>query len=157
LTGHPCGSSDRRRGASMKWPAIPIGLLLSIAIVQSSSAATRIGDDMGGPLGKYLLKFTTIRDSGERVIIDGTCFSACTLVTIIPKERICITERAVLGFHAGWVDQKGRRVVSTEGTRLLYQLYPPRIRSWIANHGGLGAQTIVLKGRELAAFYRSCE
>ena len=50
--------------------------------------------------------FAAIRDSGERVVIDGNCFSACTLVTaIIPKERICVTERAVFGFHAGWTDR----------------------------------------------------
>jgi hypothetical protein len=60
-----------------------------------------IRDDMGGSLGNYLIMFTRLRDSGERVIIDGNCFSACTLVTIIPKERIYVTERAVLGFHAG--------------------------------------------------------
>src|SRR6266852_8231180 len=101
----------------MKLPVIPIGLLLSITIVHSSYALTRIRDDMGGPLGKYLRMFATIRDSGERVIIDGNCFSACTLVTaMIPEERICITERAALGFHAGWVDdQLGRRTVSSEG------------------------------------------
>jgi hypothetical protein len=114
---------------------------------------------MGGPLGKYILKFATIRDSGERVIIDGTCFSACTLVTaMIPKERICITKRAALGFHAGWVnDETGKRVVSTDGTRLMYQMYPAAIRSWIDKQGGLGARTIILSGRELAALYPFCE
>jgi hypothetical protein len=102
--------------------------------------------------------FATIRDSGERVIIDGNCFSACTLVTIIPKERICITERAVLGFHASWVDDKtGKQVISAEFTRALFEQYPPTIRSWITKRGGLGARTILLKGRELAAFYPLCE
>jgi hypothetical protein len=142
----------------MKSPVIPIGLLLLMAVVHPSSAVTRIRDDMGGPLGSYLRMFATIRDSGERVIIDGNCFSACTLVTIIPKERICITKRAVLGFHAGWIDdQTGRQVISAEGTRLLYALYPPTIRDWITKHGGLGVRTILLKGRELAAFYPACE
>ncbi len=143
----------------MKLPAIALGLFLSIAIAHSSSAVTRIRDDMGGSLGRYLRMFAAIRESGERVIIDGNCFSACTLVTaIIPKERICITGRAVFGFHAGWVDrQTGKPVINAEGTRLLYELYPPVIRSWITNHGGLGPRTILLKGRELAAFYPLCE
>jgi hypothetical protein len=135
-----------------------VGFLLSIAVVHSAFAVTRIGNDMGGPLGKYLLMFTRLRDSGEMIVLDGNCFSACTLVTTIPKERICVTKRAVLGFHAGWVDdQTGKRVTSEEGTRLLYELYPPAIRRWISNHGGLGARTILLKGRELAAFYPLCE
>jgi hypothetical protein len=83
---------------------------------------------MGGPLGACLGMFATIRESGERVIIAGSCFSACTLVTaIIPKERICVTERAVPGFHAGWGDDRtGKQVISAEGTRLLFELYPPQ-------------------------------
>jgi hypothetical protein len=148
---------EQTEGALMKLPAMLLGLLLSIAIVHSSSALTRIRDDMGGPLGRYLRMFAAMRDSGERVMIDGNCFSACTLVTaIIPKERICITERAVFGFHAGWVDRQ-KPVIYAEGTRLLYELYPPAIRRWINNHGGLGPRTILLKGRELAAFYPLCE
>jgi hypothetical protein len=143
----------------MKCCAISIGLLLSFVAAAPSYAATRIGDDMGGPLGRYMRMFATLRDSGERVIIDGKCFSACTLVTaMIPKERICITQRAALGFHAGWVDDEtGKRVVSGEGTRLLYAMYPPTIRRWIDKHGGLSARTIVLSGRELAGLYPFCE
>src|SRR5262245_27851743 len=68
-----------------------VGLLVSLAFAQPSGAMTRIADDMGGPLGQYLLMFATIRDSGERVMIDGSCFSACTLVTaLIPGDKICI-------------------------------------------------------------------
>jgi hypothetical protein len=142
----------------MKFPALLLGLLLSITVVQSSLAITRIGDDKGGSFGEYLLRFTGLRDSGERVIIDGECFSACTLVTIIPKERICVTRRAVLGFHASWIDdQTGKRPTTEEGTRALFELYPPTIRTWINNHGGLGARMIFLRGRELADFYRFCE
>ena len=114
---------------------------------------------MGGPLGEYLLVFAAIRDAGERVMIDGSCFSACTLVTaLIPRDKICITERAMLGFHAGWFENKaGERVTSPTGTRVLYEMYPPVIRNWIARRGGLGARTIVLEGRELAAIYRYCK
>ena len=142
----------------MRLPAMLVSLFLSVGFTHSSSALTRIEDDMGGSVGKYLLKFAAIRDSGEHVVIDGSCFSSCTLVTaLVPRERVCITERAVLGFHASWVDDKnGRRLVSTEGTRLLFEMYPRSIRSWITRNGGLGTRTIMLKGRELASFYRSC-
>ena len=92
-------------------------------------------------------------------MIDGSCFSACTLVTaLIPRDKICITERAMLGFHAGWFENKaGERVTSPTGTRVLYEMYPAVIRNWIARRGGLGARTIVLEGRELAAIYRYCK
>ena len=143
----------------MKLRWMLVGLLLPVALAQPSDAMTRIAGDMGGPLGEYLLVFAAIRNAGERVMIDGSCFSACTLVTaLIPRDKICITERAVLGFHAGWFENKaGERVTSPTGTRVLYEMYPPTIRNWIARRGGLGARTIVLEGRELAAIYRYCK
>ena len=143
----------------MKLRAMFVGLLLLVALVQPSDAMTRIDGDMGGSLGEYLLKFAAIRDSGERVMIDGSCFSACTLVTaLLPRDKICITERAMLGFHAGWFEnESGERAISPIGTRVLYQMYPPLIRNWIARRGGLGSRTIVLEGRELAAMYRYCK
>jgi hypothetical protein len=142
----------------MKLSSILIGLFFSVALARPSYPLTRIEDDNGGSLGKYLLRFAAIRDSGDRVVIDGSCFSACTLVTaMIPKNRICVTERGKLGFHAGWVaDQDGNRVISVEGTQLLYQMYPPMIQKWIARRGGLGPNIIIMKGRELASMYRSC-
>jgi len=63
-----------------------------------------------------------------------------------------------LGFHAGWVDdQNGERTVSIEGTRLMYHMYPREIQHWIKLHGGLGKQTLVLKGRELMEVYPACK
>lgn len=143
----------------MKLRAMMIGQFLASTLMQPSNAMVRIDDDRGGLLGEYLLKFAAIRDSGERIMIDGSCYSACTLVTaLIPKQRICVTERAKLGFHAGWVDdQNGERTVSIEGTRLMYQMYPREIRHWIKLHGGLGKQTLVLKGRELMEVYPACK
>jgi hypothetical protein len=142
----------------MTFYAYLLGVFLSVTIVHPVFAATRIQNDMGGSLGQYLLKFTRLRDSGDRIVIDGNCFSACTLVTMIPKERICVTQRAVLGFHAGWIDDPtGTRPTSAEGTSTLFELYPPTIRNWITNHGGLSTRMILLKGRELRSFYSLCE
>ncbi len=143
----------------MKLRAMLMGLFLAVTLVQPSHAMVRIEDDRGGLLGEYLLKFATIRDSGERIMIDGSCYSACTLVTaLIPKQRICVTERAKLGFHAGWVgDPNGERAISSDGTRLMYQMYPRDIQRWIKLHGGLGKQILVLKGRELTAVYPICK
>lgn len=143
----------------MKLTAALIGLLLPVAFAHSSYAMKRIDGDMGGPLGTYLLMYAAIRDSGERVMIDGDCFSACTLVTaLIPKDRICITNRAALGFHAGWFETKaGKRSVSPTGTQLLYQMYPPTIQNWITRRGGLGRSTIVMDARELATLYQYCQ
>ena len=143
----------------MRLRVLLVSLSLCIGFAHPSLALTRIEDDMGGLLGKYLLKFAAIRDSGEQVIIDGRCFSSCTVLTaLIPRKKVCITQRAALGFHASWIEDKaGHRVISKVGTRFLFQMYPQDIRSWITRNGGLGARTIVLTGRELAEFYSFCE
>ena len=91
-------------------------------------------------------------------IIDGPCLSACTMVLgVIPRERICVTPRARLGFHAAWNPGKnGRPVTSVAATKLLMDIYPEHVRSWIKGRGGLSRRMIVLSGRELAAMYPTC-
>ena len=103
--------------------------------------------------------FETVREAGERVIIDGPCFSACTLVLdIVPRSRICVTPRAVLGFHAArLIDlRSGEEYSAAEATRVVAEAYPAAIRAWIRRHGGLTARPIFLHGRELAALYPAC-
>jgi len=43
-------------------------------------ATERILDDSGGRIGGYLIRYEALRKSGQRVVIDGTCASACTLL-----------------------------------------------------------------------------
>ena len=130
----------------------------TLCAIQPASAQFRIRDDRGGQIGPYLKQFAMLRDSGSRVVIDGTCLSACTLVLgTVPKDRICVTSRANLGFHAAWnPSSNGRPVYSSEGTRLLWDIYPGNIRSWIKRKGGLTAKMIFLRGKELAAMYETC-
>jgi hypothetical protein len=126
--------------------------------VPTASAAVRISDDPGGRIVTYMRKFQLLRESGERVIIDGTCASACTIVLgALPRERICITPRARLGFHAAWeFGQAGRPVTNPMATRFLLAMYPPSVRNWIRRRGGLNGKMIYLSGRELAAMYPRC-
>src|ERR1041384_6193095 len=83
-------------------------------------ADIRITSSLGGSVGSYLSFFSRVRQSGERVIIDGPCLSACTLVlSTISRSRVCVTSRAVLGFHAPIVvDQYGRSFPRSDAGRL---------------------------------------
>jgi hypothetical protein len=112
----------------------------------------------GGDVNDALNEFLEIRASGERVAIDGPCLSACTLVlSVVPHDRICVTPRAILGFHAAReVDEAGRIYPARRATRLIMETYPPPIRSWIRRHGGLTGRLLLLRGRELASYYPRC-
>jgi hypothetical protein len=124
-----------------------------------ASADVRIINDPGGKVSSYLRTFYEMRASGERIAIDGPCLSACTLLTgIVPRDHVCITNRAVLGFHAAsyYNDVSGSLVPTRAGTRLVMRLYPSEIRAWINRHGGLTPQFITMRGRDLAALYSPC-
>jgi len=127
--------------------------------VTSASATMRIAEDRGGQIGHYLQTFAQVRSSGERVIIDGNCLSACTLVLgLVPRARVCATPRARFGFHAAWMpDSNGRPVTSPMGTQALWNIYPAHVRRWISRHGGLSRKMIYLQGRDLDGIVASCD
>jgi hypothetical protein len=142
----------------MRIAAVLVGAIMALTATAAQSAV-RIVADPGGQIGPYLENLAALRNSGERVIIDGPCLSACTMVLgVIPHERICVTPRAKLGFHAAWnPGDNGRPVMSKAATQLLMDIYPERVRSWIKERGGLSPKMMYLSGRELAAMYHPCE
>ncbi len=80
-------------------------LLLSSLAAAPARADLHITRDHGGYVEEYKAKYKHIRDSHQRVIIDGICNSACTLVFgIVPMNKICVTPRASLGFHQAYYD-----------------------------------------------------
>ena len=119
----------------------------------------RISEDRGGQIGQYLQTFAMVRSSGENVVIDGNCLSACTLVLgLVPHARVCATPRARFGFHAAWMpDNDGRPVTSPMGTQALWNIYPNNVRHWINRHGGLSRRMIYMQGRDLAGIVATCD
>ena len=133
-------------------------VISTMLTVTSASSTAIISNDIGGKMQDYTTHFRQMRDSGEAVVIDGICVSACTMVLgFIPSDRICATPNAVLGFHAAWMfDNSGNRVTSASGTQDLIKTYPAPVRAWIARHGGLTPKMIYLRGRELAGIVAPC-
>jgi hypothetical protein len=137
--------------------ALCVVLLLLVSFMPAS-AEVRIEASPGGEATSFIRFFEKLRQSRERVVIDGPCFSACTLVLIIvPRSRMCVTQRAVFGFHAARaIDQYGRESAAPDVTRAVAAAYPAPIRNWIKLHGGLTRAPIFLSGRELAGMYPRC-
>jgi hypothetical protein len=128
------------------------------AAILPAQAEVRILASPGGQVGPFIELFDRVRASGERVVIDGPCLSACTLVLMtVPSERICVTRRAVLGFHAARsIDEGGRIYAEPEASRAVQEAYPAPVRNWISRRGGLTSRLLLLRGRELAAIYPTC-
>jgi hypothetical protein len=137
---------------------ILLAALLAAAGLVPVRAEVRILGSPGGQVGPFLDLFERVRASGEIVVIDGPCLSACTLVlSVVPNDRICVTRRAVLGFHAARsIDRRGRLYAEPEASEAVLEAYPGPVRSWIRRRGGLTSRLLLLRGRELAAIYPRC-
>jgi hypothetical protein len=144
------------RTAALK--TIFLAAVLCGLILPSAQAEIRILGSSGGEVGPFLDLFERVRASGERVVIDGPCLSACTLVlSMVPNDRICVTRRAILGFHAARsIDTRGRIYAEPQASELVLEAYPSAVRGWIRHRGGLTSRLLLLRGRQLAAIYPSC-
>jgi len=144
----------------MRPALMKIALVVAALLAATGPARTevRILASPGGQVGPFLDLFDRVRASGERVVIDGPCLSACTLVlSAVPNDRICVTRRAVLGFHAARsIDRRGRIYAEPEASKAVLEAYPAPVRGWISRRGGLTSRLLLLRGRELAAIYPTC-
>jgi hypothetical protein len=143
-----------------------INLVLALVVASTAIAAPHktppvsalyIHYDSGGQIGSYLSKYSAVRTSGQHVIIDGTCASACTmLLGAVPRNRICVTKNAVLAFHSAWSLTLTGVHASRPGTLYLWAHYPDGVRHWISRHGGLRPETISMRWPEVATLFPVC-
>jgi hypothetical protein len=140
----------------------PLALLLfSFLAATSARADLHITRDHGGYVEEYKAKYQRVRERKERVIIDGICNSACTLVFgIVPLNKICVTPRASVGFHEAYYDKAftfGIKITSAGGTSELMSYYPDTVKDWIRRNGGLTTEMKKIKnGEELWKIVDPC-
>ena len=133
-------------------------ILVFVCSAPAIADEVRILSSRGGEVGQFIDMFDRLRKSRDRVVIDGPCLSACTLVlSAVPKDRICVTRRAILGFHAARsIDRRGRTYAEPQASELVLEAYPSAVRGWIRRRGGLTSHLLLLRGRELTAIYPAC-
>ncbi len=129
-----------------------------------------IKNDDGGKIIDFITKYSRWDERGVRVRIDGDCMSSCTFILgLMRPDRFCVTKRAVLGFHYASIskltpkgveplfNKDGTRVESESGTKIMMEIYPPEIQSWILRNGGLKSDFMYLKGKELQRYVQLCK
>ena len=142
----------------MKWAAMFWASFLLLVPGSGNAETITIRNDIGGDLGFYEVRLGVYESLGIKVRIDGICASACTILTRLPSNLICATERAELRFHkirpvsTATVSQAS---VDRENSRLL-ALYPAEIQSWIGTHGGLTDEILAMHPRAIAHYLRPC-
>ncbi|WP_316207417.1 hypothetical protein [Bradyrhizobium sp. SZCCHNR3118] len=154
-----------------------LGVLMLLAIVPASAkdvpvefvsgrSAIFIKDDPGGVLTEFAKKYSTWRDDGTNVVIDGECVSACTmLLGLLRPEKVCATKDAVLGFHSASTETKeqGKPDIfkhAEEISALEFNMYPGVVRAFLAKEGWYGPnahpEIIWVRGKDVNKFVRPC-
>jgi hypothetical protein len=141
---------ERLAGCYFPMRITPLALLLLCSLAAAPARADlHITRDHGGYVDEYKARYKRIRENRERVIIDGICNSACTLVFgMVPMNKICVTPRASIGFHQAYYDKAftfGIKVTSLEGTSDLMSYYPDSVKEWIRKNGGLTTEMKKIK------------
>lgn len=115
-----------------------------------------ISSDFGGSVIEYIQKYNILRQQDVRVRVDDVCISACTLITgLLRPENVCVSPTAVFGFHSAW---SGMGSYSSEGTRLIWEIYPQVLRDLLKERGWDGPSPhpdlLYVRGTEL---YEECQ
>ena len=154
----------------MKVLKLALAGLLMLCALSPAPAKSVIPDDPGGVIVDFVSKYSDMRDSEEKIVIDGECVSACTvLLGLLRPENICATPNAVLGFHSASLrivekDNSIRYEHAPEMSKLMFGMYPGKVRALLKRNGWDGASDvnnahpaiIWIKGKQLRKIVRPC-
>jgi len=135
-----------------------LALLVALVSFPALARPLHITFDLGGELTAYYSAMVKARMTGQKVIIDGICLSACTMVTgLVPRDQVCVTPRAVMGFHSA---HDGTGVFESEGTRLYWQIIGSDAKDLLRAKGWNGdtehPDFIYLTYSEIKSLFREC-
>ena len=143
-------ASDDRLPHGMKW--------VSPGVVRLA------GYDPGGFLARYLIDLEKLKRLGVRQLqLDATCASACTVYLRL-GDRVCVTDRARIGFHKIILHERTRfglrrSRIRPAGNRFIdkfLQNLPAKIRTWRGIRNGLPWRMAWLEGEEAARLIGRC-
>lgn len=113
-----------------------------------------IEDDAGGIVDTYAAQGRLMADTDIPVIVDGPCMSACTLFIDIDRANVCVTAKALLGYHKSVYMKDGVPVFGD------MKYATPGLNAYIKEHGGLpdpdSGHLLMLNADEARLFYKAC-
>jgi hypothetical protein len=114
---------------------IILAITAALAMFATAAAAGRtvhyVNNDLGGLLLEHTEEFAQWAHYGDRVIIDGLCASACTLLLGYSQLRVCATDSGLFAFHSA--SYPGG--YSEGATLFMWFSYPYRVRQALLKRG----------------------
>lgn len=114
-----------------------------------------IQDDAGGIVDTFEAQGRLMAQGHVPVIVDGPCMSACTRFIDIDRANVCLTDRALLGYHKSvHMGSDGRPIFG----EMKYDT--PGLQTYLVKRGGLpdpdSGHLLMLNSIEASPFYRHC-
>jgi hypothetical protein len=134
------GSKSASRGPTGQ---ISAALVLAALGAPAPAKAYTVRNDPGGSVDLYAMAAAL---TVEPIRIMGTCESACT--EYLGARDVCVSPNARFMFHAAH-NLDGTR--NEQGVELMLASYPPSLREWLYERGGLTSEPIDASGRDLIA------
>lgn len=129
-------------------------LLIFMGARAFAAPAVTIMTDGGGPVLEYVARARQYAKDGTRVRIIGSCASACTAYLSMPRDQLCVSATAWLGFHKARSLRPEPEAVRQSYDDLLWSSYPVPIKARLGRlHRGL----IWLRGAQILGAVRECE
>jgi hypothetical protein len=111
-----------------------------------------IQNSPGGIIDLFEAQARQLKADKTRVIVDGPCLSACTILVDITRDRVCLTQNALLGYHKSF--NPG------DNTTADIPYATPGLSAYINSIGGLpeprSGRMLLLPFSEAKQFYKSC-
>lgn len=123
------------------------------ASISGRGTTVSIGDNNGGSVITFAHRVLDLYNSKADVRIEGVCSSSCTLITALPKERVCIGPNARLQVHQASFPTglKDPRL-----TQLMWQVYPSWIQKAVGQPDALTHATVDIDHAALLDYYGPC-
>lgn len=107
-----------------------------------------IMESYGGEAGDFEAAAITLALRGDKLVIDGGCYSACGYLLDI-VDNACFTQHAYVGYH-----------MLKSGTEYYYpkDYYRKAVYDWVSRNGGWYSDRFTfMSGGQLLQFYKACE
>jgi hypothetical protein len=113
-----------------------------------------IEEDHGGVVDLYAAQGRLAAAGHVPVIVDGPCLSACTIFVDIDRANVCVTTKALLGYHKSMHGSEDAPIFGD------IQYKTPGLEAYIKAQGGLpnpdSGHMLMLNSEEAKQFYKAC-
>lgn len=142
---------------------ITTGCATSGSFAEAFGKEKTISINKGGNIKTFQYAADEVLENNWKIKIDGPCYSACAVFADKARPNVCITDKAVFGFHLGTktVDVYFKQSSGDIPLKFRRKVPPPAssdIWEWLDKRGGFPSEGfLIMQRNEATAFWPVCK